>query len=52
LTFWFDFLDPLQSELAKYSVPAIGIRSKVINDTNVKAIHYKAVPSIIFKNPE
>jgi hypothetical protein len=36
--------------MSKCSVPAIGIRSTVINDKDVKAIHYKEIPPIIFTN--
>ena len=51
LTFWFDFLNPEDSEIAKYSVPAIGTRAKAIkNDTNIPAIHYKDIPDVIFQN--
>ena len=50
LYFWFDFLEPYSSELIKYSVPAIGTRIKVVNDKDVKAIHYKDIPNIIFKS--
>lgn len=49
LLFWFDFLSPNGAELEKISVPSIGARTKVVNDKNVKAIHYKEVPSVIFK---
>ena len=49
LTFWFDFLEPTSNEILKYSVPAIGIRSKVIHDQDVKSIHWKDIPQIIFK---
>lgn len=48
LLFWFDFLDTRQSVLADYSVSAIGIRSKVANDNNVKAIYYGDTPQVIF----
>jgi hypothetical protein len=51
LTFWIDFLEPTSAEMAKYSVPAIGIRSTVINDKDVKSVHYKDIPTVIFKNP-
>lgn len=51
LTFWFDFLDANQNELSKISVPAIGQRTKVINDKNIKAIAYTEVPQVIFKRP-
>ena len=49
LLFWIDFLGMSDSTLAKYSVPAIGDRTKVVNDNNVKAINYKEVPQVIFK---
>ena len=49
LIFWFDFLDAEGSDLAKYSVPAIGTRSKSIKDNNVKTIIYRDIPNIIFK---
>lgn len=50
LTFWFDFLEPDTSDLAKYSVPVIGNRTKVINnDKNIRAIHYKEIPQVIFR---
>lgn len=48
LLFWFDFLDTRKSVLADYAVPAIGIRSKVTNDNNVKAIYYGDTPQVIF----
>ena len=36
----------------KYSVKEIGSRPKAINDSNVKAIYYRDVPNIIFKEFE
>ena len=48
LDFWFDFINGETSFLSKYSVQTIGPRSKVVNDTTVKAIYYKEVPNIIF----
>ena len=51
LTFWFDFLDANQNELSRISVPAIGQRTKVITDKNVKAIAYTEIPQVIFKKP-
>lgn len=48
LLFWFDFLDASESELAKYSVGTIGIRTKAVNDTAVKSIYYRDIPSVIF----
>ena len=49
LNFWFDFLNPAKdSELINYSVKAIGVRPKVVNDANVKSIYYREVPNIIY----
>jgi hypothetical protein len=48
LFFWFDFLDAENSNLAKYSVPVIGARTKSINDTDVKTIYYREIPKTIF----
>ena len=48
LIFWFDFLDATQNDLAKYSVKAVGSRTKVINDNNVKKIYYRDIPMVIF----
>ena len=48
LDFWFDFINGETSFLSKYSIQTIGPRSKVVNDTTVKAIYYKEVPNIIF----
>lgn len=50
LTFWFDFLDPDNSELAKYSVPTAGTRTKAIREDTIRAIHYKDIPNVIFTN--
>ena len=50
LLFWFDFLNADNDfELSEISVPAIGTRTKVITDKNVKAINYKKIPQVIFK---
>ena len=46
LNFWIDFLDD-QNELAEYSVPAVGDRSKVVNEDKVGAIYYKDVPGLV-----
>jgi hypothetical protein len=51
LLFWLDFLEPTFADIAKYSIPTIGDRVKTVNDKDVKAVHYKEIPSIIFKNP-
>ena len=48
LIFWFDFLDVEGADMAKYSVQAIGSRSKAINDSDVKSIYYRTVPPIIY----
>lgn len=48
LNFWFDFLDSPESGLGKYSISNIGDRTKVINDSNIKAIYFREVPKLIF----
>lgn len=48
LIFWFDFLDSQDSALAQYSIPVVGVRPKVNNDKDVKAIYYGNTPTIIF----
>ena len=53
LNFWIDFLDSSDengkgSELDAYSISAIGDRSKVVNDTDVKSIYFRSVPNLIF----
>lgn len=52
LLFWFDLLDPEGGHLQKYSISAIGSRPKVINDTTVKNIVYKEVPTLIYVDPK
>ena len=52
LIFWFDLLDPVGGHLQKYSISAIGSRPKVINDTKVKSIVYKEVPTLIYLSQE
>lgn len=52
LIFWFDLLDPAGGHLQKYSISAIGSRPKVINDTKVKSIVYKEVPTLIYISQE
>lgn len=52
LLFWFDFLDAEGSDIAKYSVPMIGTRSKAVKDTNVKSIYYREIPTTIFQKGE
>ena len=48
LIFWFDFVNGKTSHLSKYSIQAIGPRSKSVNDKDVKAIYYKEIPDTIF----
>ena len=47
LNFWFDFMDT-SGQLAKFSVKNIGSRTKPINDTAIKSIYFRRVPSVIF----
>lgn len=47
LNFWFDFLDA-HGELGQFSVPVVGDRVKAVNDNNVTAIYFRAVPNLIF----
>ena len=47
LNFWFDFLDT-SGELEQYSVRTVGIRPKVVNDKDVKAIYQKNAPLVIY----
>ena len=49
LLFWFDFLDAEGSDISKYSVSAIGSRTKAVKDTNVKSIYYREIPTTIFQ---
>lgn len=49
LIFWIDFIDAkTNSELSKYAVNNIGIRTLAKNDTAVKAIYYREVPNVLF----
>ena len=52
LLFWFDFIDSSQNNLGKYSVKAIGNRTKTINNDDIKAIYYGEIPTIVFIDPE
>ena len=51
LPFWIDFLDN-DSELSQFSVKVIGNRTKTDNDSTVKAIYFKEIPTILLVNPE
>ena len=48
LVFWFDFFDSKETDLGRFSVSAIGDRTKVINDDDVRAIYYGETPNIIY----
>lgn len=48
LIFWFDFLDGKTTKLGKYSVKAIGDRTKTVNNDKIKAITYGEIPNIIY----
>ncbi len=51
LPFWIDFLDG-DNELSQFSVKVIGDRTKTDNDSNIKAIYFKEIPTILLVNPE
>lgn len=48
LLFWFDFYETTMSNIGQYSVPAIGARTKVVNDEDVRVIVYKDTPDVIY----
>ena len=52
MNFWFDFLDSGDSELGRFSVSAVGDRTKSANDNTVKAIYFRETPTVIFMTPE
>jgi hypothetical protein len=52
LLFWFDFYDIDDADIDRFSVPAIGPRTKVINDDDVRAIIYPDVPDVIFSTSD
>ena len=52
LIFWFDFLNGKTTNLGKYSVKAIGDRTKAINNDKVRAIYYGEIPNLIYISPE
>ena len=47
LNFWFELLDT-EGEISQYSIPAIGDRAKVVNDSSIKSIYFKDTPLIIY----
>lgn len=46
LNFWFEFLDD-NSELAQFSIPMVGDRTKVVNEDKASAILFKEIPDVI-----
>ena len=52
LVFWFDFIEGKGSDLDKYSVKAIGDRTKIVNSDDIKAIYYGEVPNLIYISQE
>ena len=52
LIFWFDFINGKGSDLDKYSVKAIGDRTKIINSDDIKAIYYGEIPNLIYISQE
>ena len=52
LLFWFDFVNGQGSNLDKYSVKAIGDRTKVVNSDDIKAIYYGEIPNLIYISQE
>lgn len=47
--FWIDFLD--DTYLEKYKPSNIGRRTKVVNDSEVKAIFFEETPNVLFIDP-
>ena len=52
LIFWFDFINGKGSDLDKYSVKAIGDRTKIVNSDDIKAIYYGEIPNLIYISQE
>ena len=51
LNFWIELLDT-DSDIFKYSIPAVGDRAKVVNDNSIKSIYFKDTPLIIYYRAE
>lgn len=51
LNFWFDFMNT-DGEMGKYSVKAIGSRSKAVNNDKITAIYFQETPSVMFMTNE
>lgn len=52
LRFWFDFYEPCTSMVGKFSIPAVGDRTKVVSDDNIRVIAYPDTPDIIYLTQE
>lgn len=48
LDWWVDFIQDRDSSIGKYSVAAIGDRTKVVNNDAIKAIIYSETPNIVY----
>lgn len=48
INFWLDFIDVPDTKLGKYGVKNIGRRTKVVNDSNIRAVYNREVPDVIF----
>lgn len=52
LVFWIDFYDSQISDIGKYSVKAIGQRSKNVKDEDITAIYFRRTPSVVYVNSD
>ena len=52
LLFWFDFFDGETSDIGKFSVQAIGDRSKNIKNDQIRAIIYPDTPDVVYVTEE
>ena len=50
INFWLDFIDATDPTVAlgKYSIKNIGRRTKVVNNTDIKAVYNSEVPDVVF----
>ena len=51
INFWMEFHDA-KDELSKFSVRAIGQRSKNVNDNKITSIYYRVTPNLIFSSKD
>lgn len=51
LNFWFDFMET-NSEMGKYSISAVGDRTKVIKDDKIGGIYFKGLPQVILTSKD